>query len=213
VDVEIMRPERNKIEELIRRAKKTAKSKYRAANRLEQHHRLIQVTVALLSCALIATPLMQVFDAIPGYSDKILNMVEVILAVLVLIYSLLLGQERFSERANNMNRNAVELSNLARQIAGNLNRSVEEAEYHALVNQYYAILEKSENHKTIDYLFTRLNYEPSNKREWIFLIFGLFRIYFRYFIVFSHYLAVICVSVVVFYFLVSGALSYPDLLQ
>lgn len=53
-----------------------------------------------------------------------------------------------------MHRNGVELGRFARRLSAK-NESIPDDEYHKLVEEYYDILEKYENHKPVDYSFIR----------------------------------------------------------
>lgn len=85
----------NRLKELLRRTKITTKSRYRASERLERHHKLSQWTVSVISAALVFVPLAQAFKITVGVESLYLNATQAILAVFVLVYSLLLGQENF----------------------------------------------------------------------------------------------------------------------
>lgn len=80
----------NRIEELIRRTRITTRSRYRASERLERHHKFSQWTVSLISAALVFVPMMQAFNIQLGVDAIYLNATQAVLAVLVLVYSLLL---------------------------------------------------------------------------------------------------------------------------
>jgi hypothetical protein len=108
----------DRIKELLRRTKITTKSRYRASERLERHHKFSQWTVSLISAALVFVPMMQAFNIQLGIGAIYLNATQAVLAVLVLVYSLLLGQENFISRAEAMHRNGVELGRFARKLAG-----------------------------------------------------------------------------------------------
>lgn len=189
----------NKIEKLLRRTKKTTKSRYRASERLELHHKFSQWTVSFLSVALVFIPLMQAFDVDVGIESLYLNAIQAILAVLILAYSLLLGQENFISRSEAMHRNGVELGRFARKLEAYKNKeSVPDEEYHQLVEKYYDILEKYENHKPIDYLFTRLHYKPEGlfgwpEYCWVWLRARSFRLF-----IYSHYIVVLSLVFFVF---------------
>jgi len=177
------------IEELLRRTKLTTKSRYRASERLERHQRFSRWTVALLSVALVFVPMMQALGVHLGTDAIYLSATQAILAVLVLVYSLLLGQENFNSRAEAMHRNGVELGRFARKLAG-IQGEDKAKRYEELANEYYGILEKYENHKPIDYLFTQLACRPSNGSEWPTYIFRWIKSRVLTSIIFSHYLLV-----------------------
>lgn len=195
----------DKIEELLRRTKKTTKSRYRASERLERHHKFSQWTVSFLSVALVFIPLMQAFNVDIGIDALYLNATQAILAVLVLAYSLLLGQENFVSRSEAMHRNGVELGRFARSLAAYKGKEeVPNEDYNNLVEKYYDILEKYENHKPLDYLFTRLHYKPDSFSGWPEYCWVWVRAQFFRLITYSHYIAVLALVSFVFYTMFSA---------
>src|SRR5262245_13249635 len=109
------------IAELHRKITKTAKARFVAANRLTLHYQLSQWTVALASAALLILPLVQAFGVSVNSSPQQLNVLQSILAVVVLVFSLLLGAENFGLKAEKMHRCGMELNQLDQEMAGHLN--------------------------------------------------------------------------------------------
>lgn len=199
----------NRLHELLRRTKITTKSRYRASERLEQHHKFSQWTVSLISVALVFIPLVQTFGISAGIEAIYLNATQATLAVLVLVYSLLLGQENFISRAQAMHRNGVELGRFARKLAGK-GDVVSDEEYSALAEEYYNILEKYENNKPVDYLYTRLTDTPNNFNEWIFFVGLWIKARLTSLIIFSHYIAAIVFVGFIFYALFAGIVGHTQ---
>ena len=197
----------NRLHELLRRTKITTKSRYRASERLELHHKLSQWTVSFISVALVFVPLAQTFGISVGIEVIYLNATQATLAVLVLVYSLLLGQENFVSRAQAMHRNGVELGRFARKLAGK-GEAVSDEEYFALAEEYYDILEKYENHKPIDYLHTRLADTPNNRNEWVIFIGLWIKARVISLFIFSHYFFAISFVVFIYYILFAGIVSH-----
>lgn len=197
----------NRLHELLRRTKITTKSRYRASERLELHHKLSQWTVSLISVALVFIPLVQTFGISAGVEAIYLNATQATLAVLVLVYSLLLGQENFISRSQAMHRNGVELGRFARKLAGK-GDAVSDDEYSLLAEEYYNILEKYENHKPIDYLYTRLSETPSNPKECLMYCGLWIKARTTSLIVFSHYILAIMFVGFIFYTLFAGIVSH-----
>lgn len=193
--------ESSKVEELLRRTKLTTKSRYRASERLANHQRASQWTVAFISVALVFIPLLQAYGVELDISDRILNSFQSVLAVMVLVYSLLLGQENFISRAEAMHRNGVELGRFARKLRGLCENN---DSYDELVEEYYDILEKYENHKPIDYLFTRLASKPEEWKGWPEYIWLYIRAQFFKIIGYSHYFGAVVFVIYVLYFLISN---------
>lgn len=193
--------ENNKIKELLRRTKLTTKSRYRASERFSMHQKVSQWTVAFISAALIFIPLFQVYGVELTIPDQLLSCFQSILAVMILVYSLLLGQENFVARAEAMHRNGIELGRFARKLRGVSDSS---ANYDELVEEYYGILEKYENHKPVDYLFTRLDIKPESWKQWPEYLWVWVRAKFYTWLGYLHYMAAISfVSYIFFYILKS----------
>lgn len=154
----------NDISELLRRVKITTSSRYGASLRFKSHHRISQWTVAFISIGLLVIPMAQAWGLTIGIDNQKLNFIQSILAVLVLVYSLLLGQENFISRSEAMHRNGVELGKFARKLKPYI-RSYTETQYSDLVEEYYSILEKYENHEIVDYYATKLEVNPKSYAE------------------------------------------------
>ena len=197
----------NRLHELLRRTKITTKSRYRASERLERHHKLSQWTVSLISAALVFVPLAQAFGIATGIQAIYLNATQATLAVLILVYSLLLGQENFVSRAQAMHRNGIELGRFSRKLAGK-GSSVPDGEYFELAEEYYDILDKYENHKPIDYLYTRLAETPTNTHEWVIFVGLWLKARFVTAMIFSHYLLAIAFVFFIFYKLFSAIIRH-----
>ncbi|WP_225867189.1 SLATT domain-containing protein [Cyanobium sp. PCC 7001] len=193
------------VKELLRRTKKTSKSRFRASARLERHHKFSQWTVALLSAALVLVPLAKAFEVQFRISTQYLSALQAILAVLLLAYSLLLGQERFISRAEAMHRNAVELGRFARKLAGLESSNVDDNLYSGLVEEYYSILEKYENHTSSDYLYTLLQIErPRTTVGHVRYIFIWLKATALDLISYSHYIVVLSFSFYIVFIILSA---------
>ncbi|MGY3945149.1 SLATT domain-containing protein [Aeromonas tecta] len=193
--------ENSEIKELLRRTKLTTKSRYIANERLSTHQKVSQWTVAFISAALIFIPLFQAYGVEISISEKLLNSFQAILAVMVLVYSLLLGQENFVSRAEAMHRSGVELGKFARKLRG---FPEDYNKYYELVEEYYSILEKYENHKPIDYLFTRLLYKPERFNDWPSYLWLYIKAQFFMWLGYTHYIVAISFVTYVFYHLLSN---------
>ncbi|MFZ3431503.1 SLATT domain-containing protein [Vibrio harveyi] len=157
---------KNKVEELLRRVKMTTSSRYGASERLNFHNKATQWTIAFISVALIFIPMAQAIGMDFGIKTQTLNFFQSVLAIMVLVYSLLLGQENFKSRSEAMHRNAVELGRFARKLRLYLDKHSNE-EYSELVEEYYTILEKYENHSRVDYCKTALKQKPKGALGWL----------------------------------------------
>lgn len=106
-----------------------------------------------------------------------------------------------------MHRNGVELGRFARKLAGFSGTATDE-EYSQLTEQYYNILEKYENHKPVDYLFTLLSERPSGASEVAAYAFRMIKAGFYTLLGFSHYVAVLTLVGYIFISLFAGIASH-----
>lgn len=142
----------NKFSELNRRVKLTSKARYNASRRLTLKNTLSQWTLALLSVSLILISLVSASNIAIKFDAKYVDIMQIIFAVLVLTYSLLLATEDYSARSVKIHRCGMELGRLARKIKPHEDNEDENGKYDEFANDYYNCLEKYENHENVDYL-------------------------------------------------------------
>lgn len=142
----------NKFSELNRRVKLTSKARYNASRRLTLKNNLSQWTLALLSVSLILISLVSASDIEIQFDNKYVDIMQIIFAVLVLTYSLLLATGDYSARSVKIHRCGMELGRLARKIKPHEEGGDESGKYDEFTNDYYNCLEKYENHENVDYL-------------------------------------------------------------
>lgn len=145
-----------KFGELHRRVRLTAGARFRAARRLARHDKFAQWTIALLSVGLIVVPLLQALKVTTGLSVEQLNVLQIVLAVLVLVFSLLLSRDNFSVRADKMHRCGLELGQLERDLFGLLVTGADDRIYKDMSDRYFDILQQHENHEDVDYEMFKL---------------------------------------------------------
>lgn len=136
-------------------ARKTAKTRFVAASRLEMHDRLSQWTLALASVVLLVVPLFQVFDLQAEYSSQELSAIQVLLAVIVLVFSLLVSFENFGVKAEKMHRCGTEINELAQEMRMYFH-DPDNTYYGRFLSKYHATLQKYDNHKQTDFLMHKL---------------------------------------------------------
>jgi len=142
--------EDEKVSRLYRKVTTTAKCKHNASARMKTHHLLSQWTLALISTVLIVTPLVETIrelNAVNTYQEY-LTAIQVGFAILVLVASLLVGTLSFPLRVDRFHNCGVELDKLSYRILNNDNPQ----EYYDLYCRYMVVLEKYENHKSIDHI-------------------------------------------------------------
>lgn len=178
-------------EVLGRRIHLTSWSRYEAAKRLQRHNRWSLWTVSLLSVALI---FLTVYPSLVAnaLSAGCITTMETCSAVLVLVYSLLLSNERYAVRGESMHQCGIELGRIVRDIEILLRQNelntISGSQYsetiNDLSNRYHNALMAYENHEHVDYVAAKsLRGDPVSRTE------RLIR-WFTYWLGFSHYLVV-----------------------
>lgn len=142
----------NKFSELNRRVKLTSKARYNASRRLSLKNKLSQWTLALLSVALIFISLISASGIEIEFHKQYVDIMQIIFAVLILAYSLLLSMGDYSARAVKIHRCGMELGRLARKIKPYENSDNNDEKYEQFYTEYYNCLEKYENHENVDFL-------------------------------------------------------------
>jgi len=151
----------DRFDELNRRIAKTSKCRFIAARRLGQHHKFSQWTISLISVLLIVIPLLQAIGVTTRYSPQFLSVIQVSLAVLILVFSLLIGMDNYAVRAERMHNCGLELRNLAWGLEAFKGKGGSDEEYRIYCERYFTILKSYENHATVDYLQSKLK-----ERKW-----------------------------------------------
>ena len=148
--------ELNRFAELHRKISITAGTRFHAARRLARHAKYSQWTIAMLSVLLILVSLVPALGLKTEMSAPYLNAVQVGLAVLVLVFSLLISMDNHSVKADKMHRCGIELGRLARKLETFRTREGSDQDYQELSEQYFEILNQYDNHEHVDYLFQQL---------------------------------------------------------
>lgn len=142
----------NKFAELNRRVKLTSKARYNASRRLTLKNKMSQWSLALISVALILISLTSASGIQVEFSTRYIDMMQIVFAVLILTYSLLLATGDYSARSVKIHRCGMELGRIARRIKPFEGEDDNIDAYEKLANDYYNCLEKYENHENVDYL-------------------------------------------------------------
>lgn len=147
--------EQQRFDELFRRVQFTCKARYNAARRLKTYHLFSQITPAFMAVGLVIIPLSNLLGFNNGYSDRYVDLMQIVFGVALLAYSLLLGIGDFSARAEKMHACGMELGRLARKIFPYRTKDDSDdldGDYESISNAYYGCLEKYENHTHVDFL-------------------------------------------------------------
>lgn len=135
----------------------TAKCRYIASQRVKLYGTFSFHTTIFLSLGLILIPLIQSTKIPLCLKDEALSMMQIFLAVAVLVYSTIIGTEKYELRSEALNTCGDELKKLIRSI-GELcqeetqnNNKLEEFR-----KEYSSITAKTENHLKCDYKLSML---------------------------------------------------------
>lgn len=149
----------NETERLDATMKTTAVNRYNASNRLRAQGKFTFFTTTILSLGLIFIPLMQLADAQLALPDRLLNAIQIFLAVSILVYSVIIGTARYdlrSEQLNDCGDNIKELIRELRREKEAAGGQVSKEKLAELQDRYSSITTDVENHTRNDYRLTVL---------------------------------------------------------
>ncbi|NEP62063.1 MAG: SLATT domain-containing protein [Symploca sp. SIO2G7] len=184
------------LNELYRRLDITTSIRYNSAVRLSFHHKFSQWVVTLVSVSLIVIPLFQAMEVPLKSNPQSLDAVEVLLAVIVLVYSLLLGNENYSNRSEKMQACGLELGRLSRKIYPYLDQPHNLKIYESFLHLYHNVLDKYPNHDQIDYKIYRIKHRKKYYTSRRMHILDCFKVRFESAIGYWHY-TIIMIGVIV----------------
>ncbi len=162
------------IQKLLNGMRITSKCRYNASVRLKRQSQFSFFATTLLSLGLILIPLLQNSDIQLAFPPKVLNMLQIFLAVAVLVYSVINATARYETRAEALNECGDKIKDLIR----NLRREVADSKTSGVAvnlqhyNQRYDdVSTDAENHSRVD--FTMASLEMKNDYNYT----GLLRLY------------------------------------
>ncbi|WP_417699620.1 SLATT domain-containing protein [Pseudoalteromonas lipolytica] len=152
----------------------TAKCRFNASVRLTRVSNYSFLTTTILSLGLIFIPLYQNSGLPIRFSDSVLSMLQIFLAVAVLVYSVVNATAKYDLRAAVLDNCGVSIKELIRKLRTEISESkssgvsIDLEWYH---KEYHSISTEPENHSRVDHLFAVLD-SPSD-----FKITGIKRVY------------------------------------
>ena len=162
------------IQKLLNGMRVTSKCRYNASIRLKRQSQFSFFATTLLSLGLILVPLLQNSDIRLAFSPKVLNMLQIFLAVAVLVYSVINATARYETRSEALNDCGDKIKDLIR----NLRREVAESKssgvavgLQAYNQRYDEVSTDAEIHSRLDFIMATL--EMNNDYNYT----GLLRIY------------------------------------
>jgi hypothetical protein len=175
----------NEAERLDATMKITAVNRYNASNRLKAQGIFTFFTTTILSLGLIFIPLMQLADAHLALPERLLDAIQIFLAVSILVYSVIIGTARYdlrSEQLNDCGDNIKELIRELRREKEAAGGQVSKEKLAELQNRYSSITTDVENHTRNDYRLTVLQL-PEMFKVTGFVRVGMWGVYWATFVI------------------------------
>jgi hypothetical protein len=159
--------ESQSVRTLYTKMRKTAKARFNCAKRLSTHQTLSLWSLPLFSAGLIGMTLLSALHIRTNLSPPFYDLLQVMLALLVLIISLVLSGNKYSDRAERMHRCGLELNALCHEILPECVANRDNTEvYNRTLQKYGAILNAYENHADIDFDLVRLELSDEYPFAW-----------------------------------------------
>lgn len=170
----------NHFDELYDRMLKTAACRFAANDRLKAHHNVSLWTITFFSMGLIFIPLVDIFGLNSNFSPNYTSFIQVVLAIVILVISVLLNMAGFSVRAEKMHQCAMLVNNLARKTHRHINDQSNPEIYDELIREYDDVLQRFENHARIDYLYAKKHLSSHYKNPWHFPVTVRVKYFFQF---------------------------------
>ena len=144
---------------LLNSMRLTAKCRFNASVRLQRLARYSFLTTTIFSLGLIFIPLYQRSGLDLPYTDQVINMLQVFLAVAVLVYSVVNATAKYDARASALDSCGVEIKELIRKLRHEMSEakisgvSVDLEKFH---HDYHIVSSKPENHNRVDFILATL---------------------------------------------------------
>jgi hypothetical protein len=134
----------------------TAKNRYNASIRLKRIGAFSFYTTVFLSLGLILIPLLESAGVRLCFSVKVLNMLQIFLAVAVLVYSVINGTAKYEVRSEKLNECGDRIKELMRELRVEISESKggKAVDMRRYDQRYYDVSTDSENHTRSDHSLT-----------------------------------------------------------
>lgn len=197
---------------LYKKIDSTSKTRFNASERLRRHSKWSTYTVVIISLVLILISLMQAYGLGKNINNDLVTLIQIFSTIAVLVYSLLIDRNDYSNLAEKMYSCATQLGELKQKIYPYLNQPHDQDAYDLFRDSYYSILKlfetHSKNYSSSDHIRARLvmpeNYNINGLKWW----YSKFDIYSTLLLEFLSYILVIATLVLVLYWVWFGW-SFP----
>jgi len=140
------------IDNLYKKMDATSKTRFHAARRLRLHSKFATYTIVIISLSLILISLMQAYQLGNNINSSLVGLIQVFSAVAVLVYSLLIDKNDYSNLSEKMYSCASMLSELKHKAHPFLGKESHDTEkYIEFCDEYNRILKLYETHSNNDF--------------------------------------------------------------
>lgn len=136
---------------LYKKIDATSKTRFHASRRLKLHSKFSTYTVVIISLGLIIISLMQAYNLGNNIDSDLVGLVQVFSAVAVLVYSLLIDKNDYSNLSEKMYSCASKLGDLKQKVHPHLGEKFDKNEYNKFLDEYHNILKLFETHSNNDF--------------------------------------------------------------
>jgi hypothetical protein len=172
---------------------------FSASKRLTLHASCSQWTLSLLSLGLIVIPLLTVTQMPVRYPQNVVDFAAISLAVTVLMFSLLIGANKYSVRAVQMHSAGLELNELLREMRHVTIDADRTSSYKGFDDDYSSILRRFDNVNDIDYTRAKISIQKDE---------APIKLHFKYWFLFSREMCIYAIAILLEFgfiaFLVTG---------
>ncbi|WLG13515.1 SLATT domain-containing protein [Psychrobacter cibarius] len=190
---------------LYKKIDATSKTRFHASRRLRFHSKFSTYTVVLISLGLILISLMQAYRLGKNIDNDLVALIQIFSTIAVLVYSLLIDKNDYSNLSEKMYSCASKLGELKQGIHPYLDEKHNQTLYDGFRDSYHQILKLFETHSNNDFRgdYTRAKLDmPENYTikgaDWYR---SKFYVYWTHFLDFSSYILVIGALVLVLYWM------------
>lgn len=136
---------------LYKKMDATSKTRFNASRRLRLHSKFSTYTVVIISLGLILISLMQAYGLGNNIESSLVGFIQVFSAVAVLVYSLLIDKNDYSNLSEKMYSCASKLGELKQKVHPHLEKERSQSEYDSFRDEYHGVLKLYETHSNNDF--------------------------------------------------------------
>ncbi|WP_444911078.1 SLATT domain-containing protein [Microbulbifer sp. PAAF003] len=144
---------------LLNSMRLTSKCRFNASIRLERLSTYSFLTTTILSLGLIFIPLYQKSGLPIPYTEPVIHMLQIFLAVAVLVYSVVNATSKYHTRSSKLDDCGIKIKELIRKLRVDIAKETKEGTNIDLDNyhqEYHLISSEPENHRRVDYILATL---------------------------------------------------------